>query len=1102
MFHLYHHHDLERLAELLAVLLERDRPASPLVPEKVVVPNQGVTRWLQGRLAEDAGIAANIDFLLPAAFIWKDLCAAEPELPDADDYSRDRLVWHLYRLLPELARQEPAIGRFLAAKPAELQRIQLAERLADVFDQYQVFRGRMLLAWQDGRVDTTTATARWQAQVWQALTETLGRDHRVAVLRALIGRLQATDRVEGQRVFLFGTGDLPPDYLRVFYALGRSRDVHLLLPNPSEAYWGDLRERRLSITLPLEEDPDDQEAAVIGHPLLAAMGRPARDFIRLLYSQELTGILEPELGEAMAYAPPGEETLLRRVQSGVIRLDAAADGRGLDGDDVSLQVHVCHGPLREVQVLHDQLLDLLARDPDLQPRDIVVMIPDLPAYAPAVHSVFGAAEGRRHIPFSISDQPRRAAHPVVQTFRDLLDLPLSRWTVSHILEIASVPAVMRRFRLDAADLENLRHWVAEAGVRWGLDAETRRRMGAGGVDLNTWIFGLDRLLLGSVLADDDALIDDTAPWTDLEGGGTGALGGLHCLLRLLARWQSTLERDHPPADWRRRLNDVLEALFQVDADDRGERDALEAIHGALGFLDTADRCLGEEPLSWLALRECLRRQLDAAGERQPFLSGGVTVCGMQSLAGVPFRVVCLLGMNDGDFPRQDGGREFNLILQQRYPGDRSNRDTDRLAFLQALLAARDVFYLSYTGVDVRNGERLEPSTTVGEFLDFLRLHAFSGWSPEAVEKRLISHQPMQPFGRAYFEPERSPRIFTFDDAWRAGSVAQAAERNRRPGLVDGSQREPETDTVIELDRLRRFFRDPARDFLEQRLDLQLDVAASLDSEDEPLALAGLDAWRLRAALLEAVEWETGPALPERPPRLWQRRGVLPPPPLDTTAWQAEVRSLEPLLEIRRHWEAVAPQPREIDVRLPDGTCLTGRIGDARASGLRRLRAGSLAARHVLGDWIDYLALLAAGGGGELELAGVSRGQVQHQRAAAESNEAVATLAALVAWYRAGSREPLVFLPDLAVEYLEARDKALEKASSEEEAAATALETVNRSLSPDAYHRHPARGDPWFMAVLDPVHRLGQAPEQSLFPEMAEAVCGLLHRRLANVGDGA
>jgi exodeoxyribonuclease V gamma subunit len=1098
LLHLYHHHDLNRLAELLAALLRTGPPASPLTAERILVANHGVGRWLQAQLAESDGIAANIEFTLPAKFIWSDLPAelGEPETGSA--YFRERLRWHLYRLLPALAREDAAVARYLAADPPEIQRLQLADRLADVFDQYQVFRGEMLVAWEAGRRVGAGATEQWQSRLWRRLVSALGSEHRAARLRTMIRRLLAGDaRVSGHRLFCFGIASLPPDYLRLLYALGRHREVHLLLPNPSDVYWGDLSTQRAPLRVPRDEDPPVEEHAFeTGHPLLASLGRPVRDFIRMLYSDEMTEIQEPELGELMAYAPPGDGCLLHRIQTGIIRLDASPDPVDLEPNDISLQVHSCHGPLREVQVLHDQLLDLLANDSSLQPRDIVVMTPDPAAYAPAVESVFGAARGGRFIPWSVSGRPRSAAHPIVQTFRQLLELPLSRWTASEVMALAAVPAVMRRFGLDPPALETLGHWVHASGIRWGRDAETRQRFGAGAYDANTWMFGLDRLLLGSVFNDEDTLVDDVAPWTDLEGGAAEMLGQLYRLVRELERWQRTLSRERTAGEWRRTFNVLLERLFDIDPDDRPEREALEAVHDVLDVLLTAEACLDGQPLPWLALREALVAELNQPGLRQPFLSGGVTFADLESLAGVPFRVVCLLGMNDGAFPRQDGGREFNLMLQRRFLGDRSNRGADRQFFLQSLLAARDVFYLSYTGCDARSGEALEPATTVSEFLDFVRTHHTPDLSVARFEERLITRQPMQPFSRRYFEPGQNARVFTFAAGWRDAAGATSGPRGAAPGLLDDSVVAVEAPEHLDLSALRHFYRNPAQAFLQERLGLVLGDSGAVLEDAEPLELDGLGAWQLRRALLESDPDLPGAIPDDQPPRLWQRRGLLPPPPLDRVAWQPEAETVRALRPVREDCEREPTTAADIDLELSGGVRLRGRLTDVRAAGLCRVRPGSLGMRNTLGDWIDYLALVASGEGSpRLRLAGATRGEVDLRVAEVQRDEALSTLDALVAWYLEGQRRPLPFRPDLAELYLDERSRRLHRGEGLPEASNAALAAVNAKLDPAMQHAHHALTDPWFAAVLTPGAPLGMRSTDSTFVAVTEAVCTLLHERL-------
>ncbi len=1152
MFHLYHHHDLRSLADLLAVLRRRSN-AAPLADETVLVPEPGIARWLQGYLATGEGIAAGVEFPVPARYFWRLIHNALPQAPDTTAYTRRRMRWHLYALLPELAATTPRLAAYLAGEPSEVHRWQLANRLADLFDGYLIHRGDLLAAWERGE-DDADPPADWQAPAWRALVARIGRPQRHELLERFIAACRAAPGAGpgggpgepsgpgGQnefdlsalpaRLYCFGLGQLPADYLRLLYALARHTDVHFLLPNPCAEYWGDIERHRVSLHI----DPDtatlpDEERLAVGHPLLAALGRPARDFLRLLYSDELTGIHEPDLGEAMAYEPPIRKSLLHRIQAGIIRMEPHIDSDGGAGrliGDPSLQIHACHGRLREVQVLHDQILDRMSRDPSLEPRHIVVLLADVAAYAPAIHAVFGGGgEGgdAGRIPYSVADCPRVADHPVARTFLTLLELPLSRWTAGEILALAAVPAVMRRFGLDEADLDHLRRWTVAAGVRWGFDGETRRRFDAGGFEQNTWRFGLDRLLLGAVQADDGALTDGVAPWSDLEGGSATAVGKLWWLIETLRDHAEAFTTPTTPETWQDRLHGAVAALFAAGPEDRREEQALAAIRDAVAALGEAGECLDAELLYWETVRDAVAAELAGPGERQPFLGDGVTFCGLVPLRATPFRMVCLLGMDDGLFPRQERHREINLIHHHPRLGDPSSRDDDRLLFLQSLMAAGDVFYLSYTGQDARSGETVPPSPVVGELLDFIHAHHGSDTDRDTFITQFVTHQPMQPFSRHYFEapdddpadavtrPETAPettrrRLFTFVAEWQPATEALRQPRHAPPPFVDGGPfdpPEPSPDPVIvELAELHRFFRHPARYFFQERAQLQLDRTEDEIPDEEPLALDALAAWTLREELFRHAR-EGEAALPtDAPPPLLKARGDLPPPPLDGPAYGRQAMQVNALLPVWSQWQTVDSQlpPLELDLIVPgvwrrgDGAPpasvrLVGRIEDPWGGGLRRMRPGSLKMKHRLSAWIDYLAAVAVGHPGALYLAGVDDKGVLQLRGTIEREDAAGELACLCRLHGEGVRRPLPFLPDLAGKYLDQTRHG--KAPKTPDDAVAAL---NSTLTTTHRNRERAADDPYFRLVLNSDSTIAADADAPLgFPARAEAVCGPLHAAL-------
>lgn len=1094
MFHLYHHNDLTRLAAIQAALLDSQQRRSPLAPDVVIVPNRGVGRWLQMTLARHQGVAANLELPLMARFIWDLLPRCLPGSPDSRPYARAAMLWHLYAVLPEAAADDPAIAHYLRDAPDSLQRLQLAGKLADLFDQYLIYRPSLLTDWSAGRRATDHPAEPWQAALWRRLKQRLAeRGHpadRAQLLEGLIRLLDSDHPIPSdslpEAVYCFGLGHLPPEYLRFLYALGRRIDVHYLLPNPCDGYWGDIRAQRRPLAEPPPDQPDDNELTIeAGHPLLASLGRGTRDLLRVLYSDELSSIQEPELGPAMAYEAAASDGLLGRIQQDIIGMRVTPNAPAENALDASVQIHACHGPLREVEVLHDQLLDWLGRNPDRSPRNIVVMMPDVTAYGPAIESVFGGATGARHLPYSLSDRARHSAHPVVQSFQTLLNLPLARWAADDILSLAAVPAIARRFHLDGIAMNQLHHWIGSAGVRWGLNAATRRQFGAGDFEQNSWRFGLDRLLLGIAQADDHVLTAGVAPWSDLEGGSTAALGGLWLFVDRLARWQHDVENAVSAAAWQDRCNALLDDLFRADPDDRSELAALDELREAVHGLAEADRCLDGEPLDWITVRETLLDELAQTSTHQPFLSAGVTFCGLMPLRAVPFGMVCLIGMNDEAFPRREQNRNLNLLRHAPRTGDHSVRDDDRLLFLQALTAAGDSFYISYTGQDVTTGDTLPPSTLVGEFLDFLHASYFADLSEESFRARWPVLQPMQPFSPRYFGgADGHDQVFTFAQAWAPAGAATGQSRRTAP-LLFGPVTNRATARLehIELSTLKRFFDHPPRYYLQQLWQIELAAEDQAIDDDEPLSLDGLSAYRIREALLEQAQREDQP-VELTPDALWRARGLLPPPPLDVEPFADQGRQTNALLTEWQRWRKQA-QPAEavdVDVKI-QATRLTGRITPVWTDGLRWMRPGRLRMQYRLRQWIDFLALRVAGHAGGLHLAGLERlsggAEMFTLHAELPPDKAERHLSALLDIFSEGQTYPLPVLPDLAERYLD----ALEKRGDHHDA----LDVVNRHLA-NSFSPPPEMRDPYFAPLLGDT-LLTDPAQGDRFGRLATSICG-------------
>ncbi|WP_038054204.1 exodeoxyribonuclease V subunit gamma [Thioalkalivibrio sp. ALJ1] len=938
-----HGNRLESL-RTLAVEWMRRAPLAPLENETILVQSNGMAQWLRHALAAppDAdppgcGIAAALDMQLPSRFVWsayRAVLGAEA-VPLESPYAKRPLTWRLMRLLPECLGQEAfaPLRQFLQdddpGQGGDLRkRFQLAERLADLFDQYQVYRADWLTDWGAGRDVLRDARGqelelppgqRWQAELWRLLQADIGAE-REAVSRSAVharymetvGALESRPAGLPRRIIVFGISSLPGQILEALEGLARFCQVLVCVHNPCEYYWADIvadkdllraTRRRQVRKAGMPEALEEAELHNHAHPLLAAWGKQGRDYIGLLdehddpsrYGQVLRTMDWERVDVFEAHGTRGsDDCLLHQLQDDIRELRPLAETREawpvVASEDRSIQFHVAHSPLREVELLHDRLLDHFERDPALRPRDVIVMVPDIDQYAPHIEAVFGQpeADDPRFIPYTLSDQGPRGRDPVLIALEPLLSLPESRMGVSELLDLLDVPAVRRRFGIAEDDLGTLHRWAEGSGVRWGLDAAQRAGLGLPeGLEQNTWRFGLRRMLLGYAMG-------DQGPWQALEPfdeiGGLGAalLGPMDALITALEEAWTWLRQPHTPEDWAAHLGALLEQFFAAESD--AELYTLEQLGEALDQWREDCAAAGlEEALPLAVVREQWLASQDDSGVGQRFLAGQVNFCTLMPMRAIPFQVVCLLGMNDGDYPRSPTPVDFDLMASDYRPGDRSRREDDRYLFLEALLSARRQLHVSWVGRHVRDNEPRPPSVLVGQ----LRDHLAAGWGLTGVEgpeagpelvKHLTTWHPLQPFSPVNFPAAKGAeaRHFTYAREWEAmhdPAPSPAVDSKGAPAAVPllEAEREPR---ALGAEALTRFLRYPVEAFFRYRLGVFFDEEDATGDDLEPFGLGGLEQWQVRqqlvAAALETTEAvDAWPAILQAESARMQRAGRLP-----------------------------------------------------------------------------------------------------------------------------------------------------------------------------------------------------------------------------------
>jgi exodeoxyribonuclease V gamma subunit len=915
------------LDELAGVV--RTPLAAPLVPETIVVQSRGMQRWLAMQLAARLGVWANCRYPFPNALIDELLTLVVGKAQGPALFSRETLTWRTMALIPEVAARPEGkvLARYLSGSDSERRLFQVAGTVADLYDQYTLFRPDLLTRWEKGKEKG------WQPELWRRLTAGCPARHR-GQLRAqfhTLGPVVLASAALPERLSLFGISYLPPFHLEALAELARVCEVYMFLLTPCREYWGDLRPRETG-----------------GNPLLASFGRLGREF-----GEQLLAVEAP-VEELECFAEIAGPDLLALVQTDILTLRDRGEGEPtpLPAAAVNIQFHVCHSPLREAEVLKDQLLALLQADPQLLPEEILVMTPDIEGYAPAITAVFGASDGSPSIPFAIADRNFRHEQRLADALLALLQLAGGRVTVCPVVDLLEVPAVRRCFGLAESDLVTIRDWLAASRVRWGLDEADRAAAGFPPYGEHSWRAGLDRLLLGLALAPGGEQWGEILPAADLTGDQARLLGRFADYIDWLTTAITELRRPAKAAAWAARLQRLAREFLCPYGEEESE---LADLLTSLNLLSEAETVAGyDRSLSLAIVTSWLRRRLEGETGSRGFLAGGVTFAALLPMRSIPFKVVALIGMNDGVFPRRDRAPGFDLMAAERRPGDRSLRDEDRYLFLEAFLSARQHLHVSYVGQSARDGSEIPPAVPVSELLEYLRRgFVLADGEEGTLVNRLVTSHRLQPFSHDYFVADGP--LFTFDPNLQAAMVAMQGGRCAPPPFLAEPLPPPEPGPLAVSDLLR-CFANPARFFLERRLGLTLRSPRAAATEREPFSVDGLDAYGLQQQLVTQL---LAGADPEPLRRRVRADGLLPPGRQGEVAFADLLAKSAAFADQVRAATGPLPAAAAVDVHLRLGeTLIIGAIADVHPGLLLRHRPAKLAARDQLGLWLEFLLLTA------------------------------------------------------------------------------------------------------------------------------------------------
>jgi len=1015
---LYTSNRLEILADMLAEKI-RIPLSRPFDEEIIVVQSKGMERWVSIELAGANGICANARFPFPDSFVHEIFKKVIKDLPEDMAFDPKKMTWKIMKVLPSLITRPGFEGlkNYLGDRGEDLKRFQLSERISNLFDQYLLFRPEMILAWERGKED------HWQAVLWRELVRGSELRHRAALGEAFIA--EAKNRAIDiddfpERICVFGISALPRFHIEILAGISRFIEVNFFLMNPCREYWADIVsdwEMKKTIDRQRSEDVAYTDLHLEkGNNLLASMGALGRDFFNL--------INEFDYQEITAFEDLGEESILSCLQSDILNLSQKDTGIGgndhfLGADDTSFKIHSCHSAMREIEVLYDQLLDMFEKDPSLLPKDVLVMTPDIETYAPYIQAVFGVPEDEHmRFPFTIADRSARLESRMIDTFLDALDLCKSRFSASEVMAILESRPVYERFGFSEGDLVLVRRWIKDTGIRWGIDEQSRRRLDLPALSENTWQAGLDRLVLGYAMPGyDKKLFDGILPYDYVEGGEAVLLGRFLAFCHTLFDYVVSFERKRRVEEWSELLISFAEGLFFLDEKRETEWQLLKRTLADLADVIVSGESVFDEQIDVAVVRWHLGRLLEEKGFGFGFIDGGITFCAMLPMRSIPFRVICLVGMNGDIYPRQSKPIGFDLMAKHPRPGDRSRRRDDRYLFLEAILSARQRLYISYVGQSIKDNSIAPPSVLVSELVDYVE-ERFEGHCENIFEKIFTKHR-LQAFSPEYFKSESKLFSYSKMNYQAARSIGETI--GVLPFISKGLDEPGNEWKIVDLRHLCSFFNNGARFLLNRRLGIYLEEKQSVLKDQEHFELASLEKYILEQALVE--KGLSGEEIESLFP-ITKASGLLPHGVVGVCLYDNICQDINRFVEKTRPY-VLKPklEPVDVDVVISDFR-LTGKIDVLYEQGLVQYRHARLKAKDRLRVWIYHLVLSCIRSE-HLEtskLIGLRKKDKQYEWTALEYTQAECAekiLSDLLKIYWNGLMRTIHFFPESAWEYANA-----------------------------------------------------------------------------------
>jgi exodeoxyribonuclease V gamma subunit len=1008
---LYTSNRLEILADRIASVVSQPL-SNPFKTEIIVVQSKGMERWVSMQLAERLGIWSNCRYYFPNQIIMEIFRQIIPDIRTGRIFDTEIITWQIMKILPGCVSKRgfESLKNYLNGSDSTFKLFQLSSKIADTFDQYLTYRPDMIIEWSDGKGKD------WQAELWRLLKNELPNTLPPELHKKffeLTGNYKNINfKLLPERISVFGISSMPVFHIDILSAIAEYIDVNFFFMNPSREYWADISpEKNIAKTLgKYDKDITTNKLHLEkGNSLLASMGELGRDFLSVL--------LKNDYQEYPDFVEPGNSSLLCSLQSDILNMT----DRGISGQDNSLikfsekdilsdtsvRVHSCHSPMREVEVLYDNLLDMFNKDPELEPRDILVMMPDINVYSPYISAIFNTShDDNKKVSYSIADKSILKDNILIDAFFSVLDLNNSRFEAVRVLDILECDKVQQKYDLSSGNVQLIRRWIKDTNIKWGVDAKYKEKNGLPGYNENTWRSGIERMLLGYAMpGEQENIFKGILPY-DIEGNESIILGKFIMFYNSLSRISELIQCRYSLCKWSNILKEIHGMLFTSEPDQENDKHLREAFN----ILDELENNSGfHEEVELRIIKSWLENHLEEKQTLSGFMTGNVTFCAMLPMRSIPFKVICLLGMNDANFPRTTISTAFNLIALNPAKGDRSRRKDDRYLFLESLISARKKVYISFTGQSIQDNTAISPSVVVSELLDYIK-EGYKVDGKNILDYILIKH-PLQAFSPKYFS--KNENIFSYSEINFRTAMSAVSERKESAQFINGKLSESYTwpeNKAIELDELISFFHNPVKYLLKTRLGIYLKGIEEITDDNEPFDIKGFERYKIEDFICgEIINGRDISALYNT----FRARGMIPHGNIGKVAFN---HLLPGLMHFTERVKSIAGEhliePVKVDLNI-SGYRLTGYLDRLYPSGMIQYRYADTKAKDRIKSWVKHLVL------NSLKLGDYSSKSILICKDASWETEPIESsdiLKELIILFIKGNNELLNFFPETSFEY--------------------------------------------------------------------------------------